>query len=46
MDAKEKGWQGIAWWLERTNRDFVLTNDAGEVIEPVIVKPQIPKNKK
>lgn len=46
MDAKEKGWQGIAWWLERTNRDFILTNDAGDVVEPVIVKPTMPKNKK
>ena len=39
----ESGWQGSAWWLERTNKQFILTNDAGDVIEPVIVKPSVSK---
>ena len=40
----EPGWQGQAWWLERTNKEFILNSENADSVEPVIVKPYINKN--
>lgn len=42
----ENGWQGQAWWLERTNQNFVLNSDNNSEQETVIVNPSIKPNKK
>lgn len=41
----ETGWQGSAWWLERTNQLFVLNNNNDDNVEPVIVSSKMRKNK-
>ena len=41
----EAGWQGQAWWLERTNKMFVLNNENEASIEPVVVNPNVRTNK-
>jgi hypothetical protein len=41
----EAGWQGTAWWLERTNKQFILNNDNADSIEPVIVNPGMSKKR-
>jgi len=41
----EAGWQGQAWWLERTNKMFVLNNESDSSVEPVIVNPTVNINK-
>lgn len=40
----ELGWQGSAWWLERTNKNFVLNTEDGSSVEPVIVNAGVSKN--
>ena len=45
INKGESGWQGTAWWLERTNKDFQINNDAGDVVEPVVVKSDMKRNK-
>ena len=43
----ESGWQGEAWWLERTNQQtFVINNDSSDNVEPVIVKTGVKSNYK
>lgn len=37
----EPGWQGTAWWLERTNSNFLPSTDNANSTEPVIVNPTI-----
>lgn len=39
----ESGWQGTAWWLERTNKQFVLSTEDANSIEPVVVNPGMSK---
>lgn len=41
----ETGWQGSAWWLERTNKNFVLNNEDNGSSETVIVNPIVVKKK-
>ena len=41
----ESGWQGEAWFLERTNKEFRITSDDNTVSEPVIVNAHMPRNK-
>lgn len=41
----EAGWQGTAWWLERTNKQFILNNENADSIEPVIVNPGMSKKR-
>ena len=40
----DPGWQGAAWWLERTNKNFIANSDDGSQVEPVIVKATMNKN--
>ena len=41
----ERNWTSLAWWLERTNKEFRITSDDSNVTEPVIVNPSLPRNK-
>lgn len=40
----EPGWQGEAWWLERTNKDFRMTEENDVTQETVVVNPSIKPN--
>ena len=41
----EMGWQGEAWWLERTNKEFVLNSEGNDSQETVIVNPNVRPNR-
>lgn len=43
IKSGESGWQGTAWWLERTNKQFIINNDNTDTVEPVIVKATMTK---
>jgi len=40
------GWQGAAWWLERTNKDFQMNSDTAVVNENIIVNTKMAKKEK
>lgn len=43
----EQGWQGQAWWLERTRQDFMPKYESQDIgKEKVVVKFDVPKSKK
>lgn len=37
------GWQGVAWWLERTNTMFARDNDNGSQNENIVVTTRMHK---
>lgn len=39
----DKGWQGTAWWLERTNKDFQLQNFDPSDGENITINTQMRK---
>ena len=41
----ENGWQGEAWWLERTNSMFVLSKEDTQQNETVVINPNLARNK-
>lgn len=44
IKAGKAGWNGTAWWLERTNKNFVLNKEGSDTGEKIIVNTKI-KNK-
>lgn len=39
----EAGWQGTAWWLERTNRDFQMNSDNSVISENITITTKMRK---
>jgi hypothetical protein len=39
----ENGWQGTAWWLERTNKDFQLSTDSNAYVENINISTRVKK---
>lgn len=37
----ESGWQGTAWWLERTNKEFQMNTENTQVTENIIVNTKM-----
>jgi len=37
----ETGWQGTAWWLERTNKEFQLNAENQQSVENIIVNTKM-----
>lgn len=37
----ESGWQGTAWWLERTNKEFQMNSENTQVTENIIVNTKM-----
>lgn len=39
----DAGWQGTAWWLERTNRDFQMNSDNSVISENITITTRMRK---
>lgn len=46
IQAGDKGWQGSAWWLERTNKEFQMNNDTLITTENITINTKMRKKSK